>query len=52
MMALILAAAVVVTPCVDEVTVRWVGCGTETFTGVGVGGRYRLVEGTGAATAE
>jgi hypothetical protein len=35
----------------DKVTVRWAGGATETFTGVGANGRYRLVEGTGAATA-
>lgn len=35
---------------VDAVTVRWVGGATETFTGVGVGGRFRLVEGAGVAT--
>jgi hypothetical protein len=36
---------------VDSVTVRWVGGDTETFTGVGVGGWWRLVEGAGAAAA-
>jgi hypothetical protein len=36
---------------VDEVTVRWLGGATETFTGAAPGGRYRLVEGTGAASA-
>ncbi|MBN1337492.1 MAG: VCBS repeat-containing protein [Deltaproteobacteria bacterium] len=37
---------------VDAVSVRWVAGGTETFTGVGVDGRFRLVEGTGVAVPE
>ena len=36
---------------IDQVTVHWVGGGTETFTGVGADGRWRLVEGTGTAAA-
>jgi len=35
---------------IEKVTVRWVGGATETFTGVTVNGRFKLVEGTGAAT--
>ncbi len=34
---------------VDTLTVRWVGGATETFTGVTPKGRFKLVEGTGAA---
>lgn len=34
---------------VDSVAVRWVGGATETFTGVGADGRWRLVEGAGVA---
>ena len=37
---------------VDSMTVRWVGGRDEAFTGVGVDGRYRVVEGAGAAVAE
>ena len=37
---------------VDAVTVRWIGGATETFTGVGVRGRYLLVEGSGVAVEE
>ena len=33
---------------IDEVTVRWVGGGTETITGLAPNGRYRVVEGSGA----
>ena len=36
---------------VDELTVRWIGGVTETFTGAAPNGRYRLVEGSGAAVA-
>lgn len=35
---------------IDKVTVRWVGGATETFTGVTANGRFKLVQGTGAAT--
>jgi len=35
---------------VGSLTVRWAGGGTETFTGVAPGGRYLLVEGSGAAS--
>ena len=34
---------------VDSVTVRWLGGATETFTGISPKGRYKLVEGAGAA---
>lgn len=34
---------------VDKVTVRWLGGATETFTGISPKGRYKLVEGAGAA---
>ena len=34
---------------VDSVTVHWVGGVTESFTGVGADGRWRLVEGAGVA---
>ncbi len=37
---------------VDSVTVRWVGGATETFTGVAAKGRYKLVEGAGAAVVQ
>jgi len=37
---------------IDSVTVRWIGGGTETFGGVGVDGRWRLVEGTGVAVPD
>ena len=32
---------------IDEVTVRWVGGGTETITGLAPNGRCRVVEGSG-----
>jgi hypothetical protein len=34
---------------IESVTVRWMGGTTETFAGAAAGGRWRLVEGTGAA---
>ncbi|MCH7664595.1 MAG: ASPIC/UnbV domain-containing protein [Acidobacteria bacterium] len=38
-------------PVIKRVTVRWPGGKRETFAGVRPGGRYLLVEGTGAAVA-
>ena len=35
---------------IDEVTVRWVGGATEGIDGIAVDGRYRVEEGSGAAT--
>jgi enediyne biosynthesis protein E4 len=39
------------TTTIDSLTVRWVGGATETFTGVGADGWWRLVEGSGVAVA-
>jgi hypothetical protein len=36
---------------IDEVTVRWVGGGTETIGGLAPNGRYRVIEGTGVGEA-